>query len=56
MDIENIGMEEELYWRCRYAEYKIMKLDNPKRIVIDLLDSSLRKGTDFNYDYELEVY
>ena len=55
VDIENIdGRRAIAIEGAGNAEYKIMKLDNPKRIVIDLLDSSLRKGTDFNYDYELE--
>lgn len=35
------------------SKYKLMKLSNPERIVVDLLDSSLREGTHFNHNYDL---
>ena len=35
------------------TKYSTMRLSNPERIVVDLLDASLREGTYFNYDYDL---
>lgn len=34
-------------------EYKIMKLKNPERIVIDIMDASLSTGTYHEFDYQL---
>jgi len=34
-------------------QYKTMRLHNPERLVVDLLDASLSKGPYFNFDYQL---
>ena len=34
-------------------EYNVMRLNNPERIVIDILDASLSNGTYHEFDYEL---
>ncbi|MEW8973989.1 MAG: N-acetylmuramoyl-L-alanine amidase family protein [Tissierellaceae bacterium] len=55
IDVENIdGRRAIIIEGAGNAKYNIMKLDNPKRIVIDLMDSSLEEGTEFSYDHELE--
>lgn len=55
IDIENIdGRKAIVIHGGANSKYNTMKLDNPKRIVVDLMDSVLEEGTDFAYDYELE--
>ena len=34
-------------------QYKTMRLHNPERLVVDILDASLSKGPYFNFDYQL---
>lgn len=55
IDIENIdGRKAIVIHGGANSKYNTMKLDNPKRIVVDLMDSTLEEGPDFTYDYELE--
>lgn len=47
------GKEAIVIYNSNDAEIRTMKLKNPARIVVDLLDSSLVGGDYFKYDYEL---
>lgn len=54
INLENInGREVISISGAANAQYKIIKLSNPGRIVVDLLDSSLKEGTHFNHNYNL---
>ncbi|NLY66408.1 MAG: AMIN domain-containing protein [Tissierellia bacterium] len=47
------GKEAIVINSSKKAEIRTMKLTNPTRMVIDLLDSSLEGGDYFNYDYNI---
>lgn len=47
------GKEAIVVYNTSAAEIRTMKLKNPTRIVIDLLDSSLEGGDYFAFDYQL---
>lgn len=47
------GKEALVIYGTNKVETKIMKLQNPERIVVDLLDSNLEGSTFYNFDYDL---
>ncbi|MBU5436420.1 N-acetylmuramoyl-L-alanine amidase family protein [Tissierella sp. MSJ-40] len=54
VDKELIDGKEAIVVRgTKTPEINVVKLKNPERLVIDLMDSSLEGGTFFNYDYNL---
>ncbi|MCF6465404.1 hypothetical protein C3E90_05835 [Clostridium sp. Cult2] len=47
------GKEALVIHNTEKPEIKTLKLSNPERIVVDLIDSSLQGGSYFSYDYEI---